>query len=255
MSFARKGPASMGLDERKRRVGNSAAPGEAVLRAVHVEGVGVVYTRARPQGRETVDELRESVARMKRRTARRGLPEGLPPMPPTVAGMGDDFGRVVRQAVRKAEVDDTLVGQIEAVGQMVGDAFSYIVGDTAQNVDEAAHAVVHKVDELAQKPAVLARQASHKVKRQLTLGKRQLNQGVDEMVQSKPVTLGRQASRTLKKQLNLGNARTTRSRTAPPEVGSRGGSAHGEGSDAGARVSFVTSDVEADVQSRQAARQ
>lgn len=110
-------------------VDSKLAPGVSSLRDVVVEGVGIVYTRARPAGREDFDELRVSAARMKRRQARLTLPNEMPPRPPTVSGAGSDFADVVRRAQLKDEQDPlTMIGDLGNLGMGVLGAGAGMLG-------------------------------------------------------------------------------------------------------------------------------
>ena len=85
----------------RARAANKPKPGEATLRSENVEGVGIVYTRARPSGDGGKEGLRESAKRLKRRSVKNALPAGMPVMPPVIVGAGGDFAEVVRKAQEK----------------------------------------------------------------------------------------------------------------------------------------------------------
>jgi len=78
-------------------------PGAPALHDNVVEGVGIVYTRARPS-RQTSDEMRASMSRLQRRSVKKALPQQMPPRPPTVAGSGMAFADVVAAAQKAAFV-------------------------------------------------------------------------------------------------------------------------------------------------------
>jgi len=112
----------------RTRTGDMAAPpGTVVLRDVVVEGVGIVYTRARPAGRQTSEDLKSSALRLKRRAAQKALPAEMPPRPPTIAGAGGDFFDVVRAAQRREETgyfDDGVASVAGAVSGTLSVAVS-----------------------------------------------------------------------------------------------------------------------------------
>ena len=60
----------------RARAANKPKPGEATLRSEYVEGVGIVYTRARPSRDGGKEGLRESAKRLKRRSVKNALPRG-----------------------------------------------------------------------------------------------------------------------------------------------------------------------------------
>ena len=107
-------------------------PGEANLRDVVVDGVGIIYTRARPAGRETVEELRNSANRLKARKARKSLPSEMPPRPPTITGAGQSFADVIKQAQ-----DAQKKGGVASTGGSIGREISEKVASATSFVEDA----------------------------------------------------------------------------------------------------------------------
>ena len=132
--------------DRVRLGSDKVRPGVARLRDVAIEGVGIVYTRARPAGRETAEELRASALRLKRRLARKELPNELPPMPATVSGGGLDFAEVVKRAQRKHNEEELLEGQHGSAGASGSGIASGALAATSDLAMEAGRRISRSLD-------------------------------------------------------------------------------------------------------------